>query len=89
MSAITVLTERRAFFTPRTLAEYLAVSERTIRSMLSRGTIPSYLIEGSRRIDPADVDIYLSDRRMVGVPLSGPGVREHPGPWPTKGGRPS
>jgi excisionase family DNA binding protein len=86
MTAVTVLTQRRAFFTPKTLAQYLAVSERTVRSMLAKGTIPSYLVEGSRRVDPADVDAYLTNRRMVGGPLSGPGVREHPGPWPTKEG---
>jgi excisionase family DNA binding protein len=62
MTAVTVLTERRAFFTPKTLAQYLAVSERTVRSMLAKGTIPSYLIEGSRRIDPADVDAYEERR---------------------------
>jgi excisionase family DNA binding protein len=82
MTAVTVLTQRRAFFTPKSLAQYLAVSERTVRSMLAKGTIPSYLIEGSRRVDPADVDAYLTDRRTVGGPLSGPGVHEHPGPWP-------
>lgn len=33
--------ERRAFFTPKTLALYLSVSERTVRSMLASGRIPS------------------------------------------------
>jgi excisionase family DNA binding protein len=55
--------ERRAFFTPTTLAQYLAVSERTVRSMLGAGKIASYKVEGSRRIDPADVDTYLANRR--------------------------
>lgn len=55
--------ERRAFFTPKTLAQYLAVSERTVRSMLAAGTIASYRVEGARRIDPADVDSYLAKRR--------------------------
>jgi hypothetical protein len=35
-------TERRAFFTPSTLALYLSVSERTVRSMLAAGKIASY-----------------------------------------------
>ena len=65
MSAVDVITERRPFFTPKTLAAYLSVSERTVRSMLAKGTIPSYLIEGSRRIDPADVDAYLTSRRTM------------------------
>lgn len=57
--AIHVDTERRPFFTPKTLAAYLALSERTVRQMLADGTIPSYRIAGSRRIDSEDVDSYL------------------------------
>ncbi len=38
--------DRRAFFTPRTLAQYLALSERTVRAMLSAGKLPSYRVEG-------------------------------------------
>jgi excisionase family DNA binding protein len=55
--------ERRAFFTPKTLALYLAVSERTVRDMLKRQVLPSYRVEGARRIDPRDVDSYLANRR--------------------------
>jgi excisionase family DNA binding protein len=55
--------ERRAFFTPKTLAQYLAISERTVRSMVASGRIPSYRVEGARRIDPHDVDSYLANRR--------------------------
>jgi excisionase family DNA binding protein len=65
MSGLRVVeVERRAFFSPKTLAEYLALSERTIREMLRRGDIPSYRVaDGARRIDPADVDSYLAKRR--------------------------
>ncbi len=63
MSVRVIETERRAFFTPKTLAQYLAVSERTVRSMLAAGKIASYRVEGARRIDPADVDHYLANRR--------------------------
>jgi excisionase family DNA binding protein len=55
----------RPFFTARTLAQYLALSERTVRQMLADGVIPSYLIGGSRRGDPADVDAYLATRRAA------------------------
>jgi excisionase family DNA binding protein len=58
--------ERRAFFTPKMLADYLALSERTVRSMLAAGTIVSYRVGGARRIDPADVDRYLAERRDHG-----------------------
>jgi excisionase family DNA binding protein len=54
----------RPFFTPRTLAEYLSISERTARQLLADGEITSYLVGGSRRVDPADVDSYLRHHRQ-------------------------
>jgi len=51
------------FFTERTLAAYLAVSDRTIRNWIRRGELPSYKLGASRRIDPADVDVFLAQRR--------------------------
>lgn len=53
----------RPFFTPQSLAEKLALSERTIRTYLNRGDIPCYRIGPQRRIDPADVDRWLEQRR--------------------------
>jgi excisionase family DNA binding protein len=45
--------ERRAFFTPKTLALYLSVSERAVRSMLASGRIPSYTTTVARdRLSP-------------------------------------
>lgn len=52
--------DTRPFYTPATLASRLGVTSRTVRTLLQRGVIPSYKIEGSRRINPADVDAYLS-----------------------------
>lgn len=64
MSAVRVAKqELRPFLTPKTLAEYLSVSERTVRDMLSKQRIPSYKVEGQRRIDPADVEQYLARTR--------------------------
>jgi excisionase family DNA binding protein len=51
------------FFTERTLATYLAVSDRTIRNWIRRGELPSYKLGAARRIDPADVDAFLAQRR--------------------------
>ena len=51
------------FFTERTLAAYLAVSDRTIRNWIRRGELPSYKLGASRRIDPGDVDAFLAQRR--------------------------
>lgn len=52
-----------AFFTERSLAAYLAVSDRTIRNWIRRGELASYKLGASRRIDPADVDAFLAERR--------------------------
>lgn len=52
-----------AFFTERTLADYLAVSDRTIRNWIRRGELASYKLGAARRIDPADVDRFLAQRR--------------------------
>lgn len=52
-----------AFFTERSLADYLAVSDRTIRNWIKRGDLPSYKLGASRRIDPADVEDFLARRR--------------------------
>jgi excisionase family DNA binding protein len=51
------------FFTERTLAAYLAVSDRTIRNWIRRGQLPSYKLGASRRIDPADVEDFLARHR--------------------------
>ncbi|MBS1882485.1 MAG: helix-turn-helix domain-containing protein [Actinobacteria bacterium] len=51
------------FFTERTLAAYLAVSDRTIRNWIRRGDLPSYKLGASRRIDPADVEDFLDRHR--------------------------
>lgn len=49
--------------TPKQLAGFLALSERTTRELLATGTIPSYKIGAARRIARADVDHYLAARR--------------------------
>ena len=67
MSVRVTQSDRRAFFTPKSLAAYLALSERTVREMLRRGTLPSYRVGGARRIDPSDVDSYLAQRREGAV----------------------
>jgi excisionase family DNA binding protein len=48
------------FFTERTLADFLAVSDRTIRNWIRRGELPSYKLGAARRIDPADVEDFLA-----------------------------
>ena len=52
-----------SFYTERTLAEFLAVSDRTVRNWIRRGELPSYKLGASRRIDPADVEDFLARHR--------------------------
>src|SRR3989442_15070096 len=52
--------ERRAFFTPRTLAKYLSLSDRTVREMLRTGKIASYKVEGARRINPSGKAVWVA-----------------------------
>ena len=54
---------RRPLFTVATLATYLAVSERTVREWIAAGKIRSFKLEGSRRIDPDEVDAWLRSKR--------------------------
>ncbi len=56
-------TSEPTFFTERTLAAYLAVSDRTIRNWIRRGELPSYKLGAARRIDPADVEAFLARHR--------------------------
>lgn len=51
------------FFTERSLAAYLSVSDRTVRNWIRRGELSSYKLGASRRIDPADVAAFLEQRR--------------------------
>lgn len=58
----------RPLLTPKTLAERLAVSERTARELLLQGVIPSFTVgepgkETGRRIRPADAEAYIERRR--------------------------
>jgi excisionase family DNA binding protein len=52
-----------SFFTERTLADFLAVSDRTIRNWIRCGDLPSYKLGAARRIDPADVEDFLARHR--------------------------
>jgi excisionase family DNA binding protein len=56
--------ERTTFFTPKSLAAYLQLSERTVRQLLADRRIASYRLEGVRRIDVRDVDAYLRSKRQ-------------------------
>ena len=52
-----------SFFTERTLADFLAVSDRTVRNWIRSGKLPSYKFGAARRIDPVDVEDFLARHR--------------------------
>jgi excisionase family DNA binding protein len=56
-------TAQPPFFTERSLADYLTVSDRTVRNWIRRGELPSYKLGAARRIDPADVEDFLARHR--------------------------
>lgn len=55
--------DQPTFFTERSLADFLAVSDRTIRNWIKRRQLPSYKLGAARRIDPADVESFLARHR--------------------------
>lgn len=64
MSAITVDTSpEQPFYTTKTLALKLQVSERTIRNWVNSGELASYTLGDLRRFDPADVASFLDAHR--------------------------
>jgi excisionase family DNA binding protein len=63
--------DRRPFFTPKTLAAYFSVSERTVRQMLADGVIPSFKISGQRRILASDVDAHVAKQRDASINRGG------------------
>lgn len=69
VTAIRVAREdRRPCFSPKTLAEYLEVSERTIRALIADDgkhppKLPSVRVGGVRRILAEDVDAYVAKHR--------------------------
>lgn len=54
---------RTPFFTPKTLAQYMAISERRVRTLLADREIESILVGGSRRILAEDVDAFVARER--------------------------
>lgn len=51
------------FYSVEALARKLAISEKTVRTMLNRGDIPCYRIGAQRRVDPADLKRWLEQQR--------------------------
>ena len=53
------LESKRGLMTPHEVADLFRVSKRTVQRMIASCEIPSILISGQRRIDPAALHRYL------------------------------
>lgn len=54
---------QQPFYTPKTLAQLLQVSERTVRTMLAEHRIASYRVMGQRRVSAEDLRVFLDRNR--------------------------
>lgn len=55
------MSQPRRWFSQQEAAEYLGVTDRTVRNYVARGLLPAHRVTGSRliRIDRADLDALL------------------------------
>lgn len=55
------LAPARRWYSQAEAADYLGVTDRTVRNYIARGTLPGHRVRGSRlvRIDRADLDALL------------------------------
>lgn len=54
---------REPFYTPKTLAQLLQVSERTVRTLLAEHQIASVKVMGQRRVSAEDLRVFLDRNR--------------------------
>lgn len=62
MPELSVVADDRPFYSQKSLAAKLRVSERMVRKLIESGQIRSYKIGRATRIAPEDVDSYLASR---------------------------
>lgn len=68
VSQVTTTATRPRWVSQQQAAEYLGVTDRTVRNYISRGVLPGRRVRGSRlvRIDRADLDAMLRPIPTVG-----------------------
>lgn len=66
MSSSTIVARR--WLSQREAADYLGVTDRSVRAYIARGDLPAHRVRGSRliRIDRADLDALLRPIPTVG-----------------------
>jgi excisionase family DNA binding protein len=57
--------DERPLLSPKELAARLGISDRTARSMIESGALPSVKVGGLRRVEAGAVDEYLARQKGV------------------------
>jgi len=52
--------DERPLLTPRMVADQLSVDQRTVRNWISSGRLKSVKLEGTRRVRPEDLDLFIT-----------------------------
>jgi excisionase family DNA binding protein len=68
VAALRAERDERPLLSPKELAVRLGISDRTARSMIESGRMPSLKVGGLTKVEPAVVDAYLERQRGVGSP---------------------
>jgi excisionase family DNA binding protein len=63
VDAIQNLLERDGLLKVREVAQFLLITQAHVRKMLASGRLRGYLTEGSWRVNPSDLVLYLEERR--------------------------
>jgi excisionase family DNA binding protein len=65
VAALRAERDERPLLSPKELATRLGISDRTARSMIESGRMPSLKIGGLTKVEPAEVDAYLARQKGV------------------------
>jgi excisionase family DNA binding protein len=57
--------ESRPLYSAKDLAARWGISDRTVRSMIESGVLPSVKVNGARRVEAAAVDEYVARQKGV------------------------
>jgi excisionase family DNA binding protein len=63
VAALRAERDERPLLSPKELAARLGISERTVRSMIESGALPSVKVGGLRRVEAVAVDEWLARQR--------------------------
>jgi excisionase family DNA binding protein len=65
VAALRAERDERPLLSPKELAVRLGISDRTARSMIASGALPSVKVGGLTKVEPGAVDEYLARQKGV------------------------